>query len=714
MRFLTIGFLALFSILGTNAIAFAQTSNSCPDTTGYQEAYDYYCIDPTFSKYKEASFATPAELSSYCVNIKACLNGTFNDYTAIDDTAEVLQKEGERVDSFVVSIKVNRDASIDVAETITYNFDAESKHGIYRDVPINYRTKTGLKMRLDLRNISVTDENNHQYQFTTSKNGNDRRIKIGDPDVLITGTHTYVIKYSVPLVVGFFKDFDEIYWNAIGTGWQIPIHNVTVTVELPSVFKKSDLTISCYSGFSDSTDECDSYGAVESFDSDDSSIHEISFAQKYLNPYEGITVAVGFPKGVVVEPPYAERFWIGFLSAGWYWLILPILIFIFMYRRWSKYGRDPKGTGVIVPEYDVPDGLSPMQIRFIFKQSFGNSLSAEIVYLATKGYLKISKVTDKGVFISKDDYELEKLKLSDGALNTFQAALLNGLFEPNMVALNSATEIARTITLANSDKNASKMTKIAAHLVEGMAAIGAKKDIESSQRLVENKVRLSDLQYRFFTVSNMIERYCESTLVEKGYFPEGKKTYSTYSATIGNKKASRAGGIIVGAVFFLIFGSTFIGIFFQNALAVIAYDVSVLIWTIFQILMSRMSEKGVHAKEHISGFKLYLSVAERDRINFHNAPTKNPEQFEKFLPYAMALGVEKEWAKVFEGIDLPQPNWYNDSSLSAFSAGAFASNMTSFSTASNSSLASTPGSSSGSGGGGSSGGGGGGGGGGSW
>jgi uncharacterized membrane protein len=119
-------------------------------------------------------------------------------------------------------------------------------------------------------------------------------------------------------------------------------------------------------------------------------------------------------------------------------------------------------------------------------------------------------------------------------------------------------------------------------------------------------------------------------------------------------------------------------------------------------------------REQIQGLKRYIEVAEKDRINFHNAPEKKPELFEKLLPFAMVLGAEKAWAKQFEGIYSTPPSWYHGSSNSAFNAVLFTNNLSSFNAAATSSLTSAPKGGSGSGGGGFSGGGFGGGGGGSW
>lgn len=126
--------------------------------------------------------------------------------------------------------------------------------------------------------------------------------------------------------------------------------------------------------------------------------------------------------------------------------------------------------------------------------------------------------------------------------------------------------------------------------------------------------------------------------------------------------------------------------------------------------LQRRTRKGYEARFHLLGFKEFLSVTDKERFAFHNVPEKSPELFMQYLPYAIALGVEKEWAQVFEGITIPNPDWYESSAgLHAFSATAFTTDLSTFTSSFNASSGT-----SGSSGGGSSGGGGGGGGGGSW
>jgi uncharacterized membrane protein YgcG len=149
--------------------------------------------------------------------------------------------------------------------------------------------------------------------------------------------------------------------------------------------------------------------------------------------------------------------------------------------------------------------------------------------------------------------------------------------------------------------------------------------------------------------------------------------------------------------------------------AVLSFIASLGIAGVFAYYMPRKTKEGVLLREKILGLREYLSVAEKGRLKFHNAPEKNPSEFEKLLPYAIVLGVEKDWARQFEGILRANPSWYEDPrGLDNFTALYFVSSLGDFSSDFRATAATAASGSSGMGGGGFSGGGFGGGGGGSW
>lgn len=571
----------------------------------------------------------------------------------------------EAIENFQSQITVNIDNSVDVIETIVYNTGSKERHGIYRDI----YPYSSVKYKMAIENISVTDKNNASYVFSTSNNGSYFRIKIGDPDQTFLGQKTYVIKYHATKAVGQFENFDEIYWNVTGNEWNMPIYNASATVILPQ--GASVLQSSCYFGRKGSTDKCNDAGSQGG-----------SFVVTSLGIGEGMTVSVGFPKDIVAPYTDADKVnnlfdkYLAWIVAG----ILPILTLIFSLLYWYKKGRDPKGTGVIVPQYDVLDDLSPLEVGGIVKENVSTkNISAEIIYLATKGYLKINQLEEKFIgLIKTTDYELIKLKDLSGVKNDFDKKLLNALFNTQP-----------RITIAS--------------IVNSLL----KKEVpDIAPAPLNQAVKLSDLKNVFYKDAQDVNKSVLDALLNKQYYKN-----------LGRMKSM--GGRMYLIIFFSIWASLFFGGMLGGFLGrspipiMVGIFSSVIIYGIVSYFNPAKTEKGVAAKEYLLGLKDYLQIAEKDRLLFHNAPDKKPEVFEKLLPYAMVLGVADIWAKEFEGIYTTPPSWYGGGNNVAFSAMAFSHSMSNFSSFASSSLGSSP-SGSGSGGGGSSGGGGGGGGGGGW
>ena len=171
-----------------------------------------------------------------------------------------------------------------------------------------------------------------------------------------------------------------------------------------------------------------------------------------------------------------------------------------------------------------------------------------------------------------------------------------------------------------------------------------------------------------------------------------------------------------GEIFGLVAFSSAVSPFAGIILVVIVF-----INALFYHLLKAPTLMGRKLMDKIEGFKLYLSVAEKERLNILNPPERTPELFEKYLPYALALDVEHEWSEQFATVLAAsavggryRPSWYNGNSWRTDGIRGVTSSLGSSLTGAISSSATAPGSSSGSGGGGSSGGGGGGGGGGGW
>lgn len=547
--------------------------------------------------------------------------------------------EEELIDDFQVTAKINTDSTVEITEYIKYNFGANQRHGIYRDIPYKYEGRYG-NFNLRISDISVVDQDEIGYQYEVSNDGDYKHIKIGDSDVYVSGVKEYVIKYTVARAINFFEDFDEFYWNVTGNNWDVAISRSGARIIFPVEARQSDIKIECYSGAYGSGDNC----ATKEITGDAGMTKEIVFNNGFLDTREGLTVAVGFPKGVVIEPTLGRK--ILLVIKDNIILALPIFVFIAMFFIWRIKGRDPRGRGTIVAEFDAPDGLTPAEVGALVDERVNDKdVSSEIINLAVKGYVKIIQVSE-GELFKKTDYIIKKLKNTENLSESPEERLFRKLFKGG-----------------------------------------------------ENEIKLSELKDSFYQDLQEIKEAIYNSLVSRGYFPKNPNKVRSFYLTIG----------IVFIVISLFFGFSVMG--------VISIFASGLIVVIFSFFMSAKTEKGVLAYEHILGLKKYLQVAEKDRIEFHNAPEKNSEHFEKLLPLAMALGVEKNWANQFKDIYINRkPGWYDGYSNTSFSALTLTNSLGSFSSQARSTLSSVPASSGGSGssGGGFSGGGGGGGGGGSW
>ena len=325
-----------------------------------------------------------------------------------------------------------------------------------------------------------------------------------------------------------------------------------------------------------------------------------------------------------------------------------LITFVYRYRTEYKTGRS------IIAQYEPYANMKPMFTGVLFDGRLDSKdITAGLVYLAEQGFIKIAKTESKVLFFFEvDDYEVTLIKTAADAPTSFLREVLSLLFGES-ASVGSKISLAK---LAKSISDRKRNQKILKKL---------KKDLEK------------DLEASGFFQINIPIAY-----ILAGAFAA------------------------VWAVFFL--GTFFVAVLSEGIIFFMIGSVGSVI--ILAFMYRRRTRKGYEALDHLKGFKQFLSVTEKERYAFHNAPAKSPEQFMQYLPYAIAFGVEEKWAEVFKDITIVNPDWYDGgSSHASFSATNLTTSLGAFSTA----FASSSGTSASSGGG-SSGGGGGGGGGGSW
>jgi len=616
----------------------------------------------------------------------------------------------EKITLFASEVTVNTDSSLTVRETIDIIAEGNViKRGIFRDIPTTYSDGHGTRFRVGLDVESVTRDGKSE-PFSVSDISNGKRIRIGNPDVLLTtGPHQYVITYRTTRQIAFLENYDELYWNVTGNGWEFTIDKAVATVRLPSGTRI--LQSAAYTG------PQGAQGTDFRVITEAPGLY-VAETTRPLAPGEGFTIAVGFPKGVLTPPSTSEEAG-AFVSdnAGIVAAILGVLaVFAYYFYAWRKVGRDPP-KGVIVPLFGPPTGMGPAGVRYLVKQGFDDrGFAAALVGLAVKGRLKIRD--DNGGFaVTKLENKGAPLTQAEASLFAAIPAGTTDLKKENHVKVRAMRQ-ALEGALKKEHEGAAFMRNARWFWI-GIAISAAA--LLLSALFLPGEAAGTGL---FLALWGGI---WWSVLIAVGW--------SVIRGIINSRGFFGKIGSIFGAIFlvpFVIGGvAAPVAVMFSGESAGLyilglAAIVLVILTAVFQYLLRAPTVAGRKLLDQIEGFRMYLTTAEEERLKVLHPPEKTPELFEKYLPFALALDCENEWNAKFATVlaaaaaagAAAAPVWYSGSHWDANRPGSFTSSLGSSLASSTAAASVAPGSRSygggGSSGGGSSGGGGGGGGGGGW
>jgi uncharacterized membrane protein YgcG len=312
----------------------------------------------------------------------------------------------ERILDYQSDIRVEPGGELTVTERIRVRAEGRDiRRGIYRDFPTDYRDRWGNHVTAAFQPLTVRRDGQPE-PWHTKRYGNGVRVYFGSADRLLEpGIHEYEFTFATNRQLGFFDDHDELYFNAIGNGWKFPIDRGVATVTLPFAVAPDRLQTHAYSG---------AYGGKES----DARINVMSGNRVRfettapLPPRHGLTIAVGWPKGLIPEPDAAQKIrWFLEDNAAVLILLAGLLApMAWYFWAWYRVGRDPE-KGIVIPRFEPPQGLSPAACSYVRQMAFSkDALTAAIISLAVKGQLVIEE--------DGDDYKLLRPASTPGAVLT--------------------------------------------------------------------------------------------------------------------------------------------------------------------------------------------------------------------------------------------------------------------------------------------------------
>ncbi|MFP5310776.1 MAG: DUF2207 domain-containing protein [Actinomycetes bacterium] len=607
----------------------------------------------------------------------------------VGSAAAATAQTGERILTFDVDLVVTADGDLEVVESITYDFGMAERRGIFRTIPVRSQLPQVVSFPVPgdtdefLRAIDLTDVRVSSATAPTdveldrpgpvSRAGDALRIRIGDPDVTISGVHTYRIAYRVRGALDGFAGADpDVAWDATGDAWEVPIDVATVTVRGPRVTRAL-----CLRGTFGSTTSCEVGGLDDGV---------ARYRATDLGPGTGVTVVAGFAPGTVTvpEPLLVRRWSVRSALAGSPWalplgLATAVLGLGGVLALAWRQGRDRELVGGVdshgvvsgaaferrrplleprtVPvRYRPPEGLRPGQLGVLVDERVDRvDVTATVVDLAVRGHLRIEEGrTVKVLWRESTEFTLratpERVAPEDPPLLAYERRLLDGLFQ------------------------------------EG------------------DTVELEELRGAFAQRYAAVATEMYEDVAAQGWFPTRPDRVRSRWTAIGVAALVASTALFVAALLLTTLAAAVLPLVLASLVLVVAAG-----------RMPHRTAEGSRLLVEALGYREFVVTAESGRMAFAEAQ----QAFVTGLPYAIVFGVAELWAARFADLGLVTQelvsSWY--AGRGPFTGDGFTANLGRLDSGLGTSLATAPSSSSGSGGSGFSGGAGGGfggGGGGSW
>lgn len=507
------------------------------------------------------------------------------------------------LEDFQSEIILNDDSSLLITEKIVADCgNLPDKHGIFRVLPTAINTPSG-KISTPVELVSITDFSGQPYHYETSRQWDTVTWKIGDPDKTVSGENDYKIVYRVKNAARAGDGFDELYWNLNGNYWDIETDNFSADLKFPAGLNLKNIDVEYFAGPLGSAGK--TLAGYQWLDD-----QTLRFESKgTLKKGEGITVSLVFPRGVIkaYQATFSDRL------PGWPWLAWPVLVFIACFFVWKRYGDDPNLHKTVIPEYEAPDNLTPLQVGVLSGNGSLDSrhITAAIIKMASDKILTIEETEKKILLFSSKDYNLIKAAGNEAAV----AAL-----PPAEKAIYEA-------------------------VFSGLAS-----------------VPLSEVKKKFYKALPDIGEKAKNWLIENGYM---EKTGFAIQAAMFI--AVFAGAFIVSWIFSESLSWLPIGCLVASGI----------ITAVFALLMTKKTPKGAEAEWKIKGFKLFMNTAEKYRAQFYEKENMFEKILPYAIVFGLTKKWVEKMRQIYgdEKMAALAPAWYVSAAGGGFDADAFSASM---------------------------------------
>lgn len=506
--------------------------------------------------------------------------------------------------SFAMEAEVNRDGSMQIRETLAVHFDG-AWNGLRRQIPELARRPGGLEP-LGLTLIGAEDGQGYPYRVESTAAQGQRTWRIFVPGAQ-DATHTIVLRYRVRHGVRFYPDHDEVNWNVTGNAWETPIERVRARVQLPDGV--SGVHAAATTGLRGATGR----DARLQIGPQQVTVE----GTRPLGVGEGLTLAVGFDKGLVT-PPAAAAWPLAWLR-GRLALLLPPLVLLIYGPIWWRWGRDP-ALGPLPVVYEPPKGLTPAEVAALVRQQVeSNTLGATLVDLAVKGVLHIDALKTRTPFL--------------GRSRSYR------------------------FTLVQAPKQWLALARHEQYLLQRLFPAGSCGD----------RIDTDALRESFYVHVPGFLSLVQEAEMRKGFFRQWPETVRVWALVIGWAVTLLVVMLGVSGVL-LPPDLTQLQVAADPWLSGLAVVAALLLVSLIGWAMPRRTPQGVATLRQALGFEEFLRRVEAPR---YRRVIRTPELFERWLPYAMVAGLTRQWTAAFRGIVQEPPAWFGDDDDRAFDVDAF-------------------------------------------